>query len=225
MEPARTRRRILPRFLSDASARVPVRRAPAPDADRERTGRRLLLGRGAVLAHRLANRPAAGSDESEQRPACDADRSAAAPLNKRGVSADLDLTPAWDERQASATRSGASSGRRGSGQRASRDACSSSIVVRRSPQRGAIALRRMQFRGGLRRRRCAHPADEQRSPARRRRLASSPADQLGPRVGRRGREGREPPGPRRRLCYLNWKLAVWVVLSESVRVIVRHWPA
>ena len=39
----------------------------ALDDDRERRGRVLLLGKGAVLAHRLARPLAAESDESEQR--------------------------------------------------------------------------------------------------------------------------------------------------------------
>jgi choline kinase len=50
--------------FGDATA---VRDAPAPDDDQERRGRRLLLGKGAVLAHRFANPLAAESDESRQR--------------------------------------------------------------------------------------------------------------------------------------------------------------
>ena len=50
-----------------ASAAVPPRRSLADD-DQERRGRLLLLGEGAVLAHRLARPLAAESDESEQRP-------------------------------------------------------------------------------------------------------------------------------------------------------------
>ena len=40
---------------------------PVLDDDQERRGRRLLLGKGAVLAHRLAHPLAARSDEAEQR--------------------------------------------------------------------------------------------------------------------------------------------------------------
>jgi hypothetical protein len=51
---------------------------PATDDDQERRGRRLLLGKGAVLAHRLARPLAAELDESEQWPrSSDATRSAA----------------------------------------------------------------------------------------------------------------------------------------------------
>jgi choline kinase len=46
--------------FGDATA---VRDAPAPDDDQERRGRRLLLGKGAVLAHRLAHPLAAESDD------------------------------------------------------------------------------------------------------------------------------------------------------------------
>jgi hypothetical protein len=37
------------------------------DDDQERSGRLLLLGKGAVLAHRLARPLAAESDETQQR--------------------------------------------------------------------------------------------------------------------------------------------------------------
>jgi hypothetical protein len=39
---------------------------PASDDDQERRGRRLLLGKGAVLGHRLAHPLAAESDDEEQ---------------------------------------------------------------------------------------------------------------------------------------------------------------
>jgi hypothetical protein len=42
--------------------------APGLDEDQARSGRLLLLGKGAVLAHRLARALAAESDESEQSP-------------------------------------------------------------------------------------------------------------------------------------------------------------
>ena len=41
----------------------------ARDDEEERRGRLLLIGKGAVLAHRLARPLAAESDETEQRPA------------------------------------------------------------------------------------------------------------------------------------------------------------
>src|SRR5215217_5989292 len=56
------------------------RTALAVHDDQERRGRRLLLGKGAVLGHRLAYPLAAESDESEQRPSRDAGRRSAAPL-------------------------------------------------------------------------------------------------------------------------------------------------
>jgi hypothetical protein len=45
---------------------VPAEHTPASDEDQARSGRLLLLGKGAVLAHRLARPLAAESDEHQQ---------------------------------------------------------------------------------------------------------------------------------------------------------------
>jgi hypothetical protein len=74
---------VLPR--SDASGRVADKPgAPALNDERERRGRLLLLGKGAVLAHHVARALAAESDDQEQSglrlPRCMEARRFAAPF-------------------------------------------------------------------------------------------------------------------------------------------------
>jgi hypothetical protein len=62
-------RRARWRSAPTVASSVPRRARAAhryPDDDQERTGRLLLLGKGAVLAHRLARPLAAESDDEEQ---------------------------------------------------------------------------------------------------------------------------------------------------------------
>src|SRR5215217_1406919 len=68
--------------------KTPPRRRPGAP------GRVLLLGKGAVLAHRVARPLAAESDEYEQRPARDGGEIPAAPLIS-GVSTGRELPPTW----------------------------------------------------------------------------------------------------------------------------------
>ena len=69
-----------------ASVSVGTHETPASDDDKGRRGRLLLLGRGAVLVHRLARRLAAELDEYEQQPARDAERDARCSFDERAFS-------------------------------------------------------------------------------------------------------------------------------------------
>jgi hypothetical protein len=76
------------------------------DEAQERRGRLLLLGKGAVLAHRLARPLAAETDELEQSPAREERERAAAPFMDAGVRPPTQPALAWDELGASTARSG-----------------------------------------------------------------------------------------------------------------------
>jgi hypothetical protein len=98
---ARTKCRAWPdddsiRETASARARLSPR---SPWTNQERRGRRLLLGKGAVLGHRLAHPLAAESDEYEQQPARDAGRDARCSFDKRASS------PAGSSRLLGRTRS------------------------------------------------------------------------------------------------------------------------
>jgi hypothetical protein len=87
--------------LSDglgASRGIP-RKALAWDDDQKHRGRLLLVGKGALLAHRLARPLAAESDEYEQRPVRDVGETPAAPLIT-GRPHRPELSPAPDDLRA-----------------------------------------------------------------------------------------------------------------------------
>ena len=76
-------------------------RAYPLDDHRERRGRVLLLGKGAVLTQRVAGPLAAELDESEQRPTRGARTCWLLLSTDAGVSARTQLTPARDESELS----------------------------------------------------------------------------------------------------------------------------